>query len=242
MLLIHLLLYSHSKPTFIIIVVFFFGVLSLIALSVSKTSNIKRQLKKVPLKRISDIQSGETVQIHGTIEIIRNPLTAPLSGRKCAYYSVVVEHRVTRSRLTSINRFWKTLIEEEKTGFFLIKDGNYYAQVRHGDLLKHVIQDVSFSDLFHDATEEMNHFLAKHNERSKGVLGFNWKLRYKEGVLEPGEKVVASGICHWKQAHELGLPAEYGRILEISTASDVPSVISDDPELMRYGQKIDGVF
>lgn len=206
----------------------FFGFYSL------QRSKIKRILKQRPLKRISEVNDGEHVRIQGEIEIIRNPLIAPLSSRKYAYYSVVVEHRVTRSRFTSNRRVWKTLIEEEKSGFFLIKDGNYFARIKHGNLLKHIIQDVHLSSgIFNDAPEKINAFLAKHQESSIGPFGFNWKMRYKEGVLEPGEKVVASGVCHWKQAHEIGLPAEYGRILEISTASDTPSVISDDPELMQ---------
>ena len=201
-------------------------------------SKIKRILKRRPLKRISEVSDGEHVQIQGKIEIIRNPLTAPFSGRNCIYYSVVVEHRVTRLHFTSNRRFWATLIEEEKSGLFLIKDGNYFAYIKNGNLLKHIIQDVHLSSgIFNDAPEKINAFLTRHKESSIGPFGFNWKMRYREAILEPGEKVVASGICHWKQAHEIGLPAEYGRILEISTAEDIPSMISDDPDLMGYGEK-----
>lgn len=239
MLLIHLLLYSRSNPGFIIIALMVFGLFSLYGYYFNKKARIKRQLKKVPLKRISDIQSGETAQLHGTVEIIGDALKAPLSDRLCGYYHVIVERKVSSGKSSR----WETLIEKEKNGFFLIKDGRYYAYVRRGVVLSHVVQDVHFSSGFlNNATEKLEAFLAKHEEKSTTLLGFNKTIRYQEGVLEPGEKVVAAGICHWKQAHELGLPAEYGRILEISTASDVPSVISDDPELMGYGQKIDGVF
>src|ERR1035437_3859750 len=82
----------------------------------SRAAIIKRKLRKTVLRKISLFQNGEVAKVVGTIKYIGTPLVAPLSGKPCAYYRVLVEQKRGRS--------WNILIEEEIAGNVVIKDGN----------------------------------------------------------------------------------------------------------------------
>lgn len=201
----------------------------------SKHSRIKRQLKQVPGKPIRHVQNGETVQICGTVEIIGDPLEAPLTGRNCAYYHILIEREIPHARRS---RYVETFIEEEGVGNYLIRNGNHFAFVDQKGLLTKVIKDHSFSSGYPDDwNERLQQFLLKHENKTNDWHSFNCTLDYFEGILEQGEKVIVSGVCEWKSAASLGLPSEYGRILHVQAEPGSFSVISDDPKLMHRSEK-----
>jgi len=211
---------------FIFIVLGVVAVVILIAFF-NKKAIIKRKLKKVPRKQISKFASGEIAKISGTIEFLGEPLIAPLSGRKCAYYYTKIEKK-TSSRNSS---GWHTLIEEEVVGDFLIKEGNDYAFVDTKKISSYLVQDKRYrSGFLNDAEVRLERYLEQHGESSTGIFGFNKTLRYKEGVLEQGETVAVLGKAHWKSIDQSKLQTPSGKVLMISSYEKEPVYLSDDPD------------
>lgn len=198
----------------------------------SKPSIMKRVIKKTPRKSIQAVNSGETVQIHGTIEIVGEPLIAPLSGRECGHYQVIVEREIPHGRKS---RYVETIFQEEITGKYLIKDGNHYAYVDPKQLFSRIQSDRNFSTEFPD---NLNERLLEFHEKMavNDWHSYRCSIDYYEGVLEQDEKVIVSGIAEWKSAASLGLPAEYGRVLHIQAAQDAFSVITDDLKWLKHSE------
>jgi len=80
-----------------------------------------------------------------------------------------------------------------------------------------------------DATDNLERYLNKKGEKSEGFLGLNKTLRYKEGVLERGEKIAVFGKGIWKDGAFLNLPEKYKKILEVTASEESAVYLSDDP-------------
>lgn len=210
------------------IVLIFFGVIVIVILIVSffnKKAVVKRKLKQAEHKGISQFMEGDVAKITGNVQLVGEPLVAPLSKRKCSYYYVHVE----RKKSSGDHSNWHTYIEEEVSGKFLIKDEIGYAYINDPKVKSYIIQDKNYSSGFlNDAEKHLENYLASHGKESEGLLGFNKKLRYKEGILESDEKVAVLGKGHWKHAESLGLPEEYRMVLEITGYDNKAVYLSDD--------------
>jgi len=197
----------------------------------SRKAVVKRKLKKATGMKISSFRSGDIAKVAGKVEFVDNPLIAPLSGRRCAYYYVLVEQQVS----TGKSSHWKKVIEEEVSGTFVIRDGRYRAHISNDSTLKtYLIQDMQYkSGFYNDATETLEKYLQTHDMRSENMLGFNKTLRYKEGVLEEDECMAAVGRGEWKNASEVNLPDSFGKILVLSSTDEEPIYLSDDPDTVE---------
>ena len=204
-----------------------FAIFLIIGFIFNKETIIKRKLKNAPFKKLGDFKDNDLAKIVGKVEVVGEPLIAPLSKRKCAFYTVLVEKRVSSGR----NSNWKTIIEENFKTRFLIRDGDQCAFINDDKLKFYIVQDASYSSGFmEDATPTLEHYLQQHGYKSEGFLGFNKSMRYKEGVLEIGEEIAVFGKGKWREAIGMRLPESLGRILEISSTEKVPVYISDDPD------------
>ncbi|MFB6319611.1 hypothetical protein [Saccharicrinis sp. FJH54] len=193
----------------------------------SKKAIVKRKLKKTKSRPILSFNSGETAKISGKIEIVGEALQAPLSGRKCAAYMVLVEQKVSNGKSTH----WRTIIKEEKACRYVIRDGYKCAWVNHNNCKSYIVQDKNYrSGLWNDATPELENFLNLHGYKSENILGLNKTVRYKEGVLENGERVAVAGKGEWKFSNLVGIPDEYDRLLVFDSANGHPVYLSDDPD------------
>jgi hypothetical protein len=225
-----------SKGIFIIIGLVVVAIVVFISNYYSKKAIVKRKLKKAPGKKISDITSGETAKVTGNIQITGEPLIAPLSGRKCALYYILIEEKVHSGK----SSHWDTLIEEEVTGSYVIRDGRNYAYINSKDIKSYIVQDRNFSSGFmEDATEVLEKYLSHHGKKSEGFLGFNKTIRYKEGVLEEGEMIAVIGKGTWRNPEQLNLNFSAGRILEITGSKEEPVYLSDDPETIKTNYRQD---
>ncbi len=196
----------------------------------TKKARIKRKLKKAPLKRISSFYTGEIAKIVGSVEFVDEGLRAPLSDRQCAYYHIIVEKKVSSGK----NSHWKTIIEEEVSSKYLIREGNSYAYVKKGKLKSYIVKDRKYSSGFlNDATAKLENYLKKHGHESENLLGLNKTIRYKEGILERGEKIAVYGKGHWATNDQLDLPAEFEKILVITAPENDDIYISDDPDTLE---------
>lgn len=212
-------------PVFMVLVVI--GII-FVKFYYNRKAVVKRKLKKAAGMKISAFLSGDIAKVVGNVEVVGEPLIAPLSGRPCAYYYVLVEQLVS----TGKSSHWKKVIEEEVGGTFVIRDGRYRSYISKESILKtYIVQDEQYSSgLGNDATTTLENYLRAHNFESENFLGFNKKLRYKEGVLEVGECMAVIGRGDWKNAREVSLPDTFGRVLVLSSSNNEPIYMSDDPE------------
>nr|WP_319399609.1 hypothetical protein [uncultured Carboxylicivirga sp.] len=214
----------------IILVVASFIVIIVLANYLKKEAIIKRKLKKAPIKRVSSFYRGDVARVVGTIEMVDTPLLAPLSNRECALYHVVVEQQKSSGK----NSYWDKLIEETQQCKYLIKDGSSFAVVNSNNIKSYIVKDKSFrSGFLNEASDVLEHYLVRHGHKSENWVGMNKTIRYNEGVLEPHETIAVYGKGEWKEAVDLGFPASYGRILELSAPDNEALYLSDDPEAVQ---------
>lgn len=212
-----------------------FGLVIIVAIILrfyfSRKAVVKRKLKKAAGMKISAFLSGDIAKVVGNVEFVGEPLIAPLSGRRCAYYYVLVEQLVS----TGKSSHWKKIIEEEVGGTFVIRDGRYRAHINSDSTLKtYIVQDEEYESGFrNDATETLENYLRANNMESENLLGFNKKLRYKKGILEEGECMAVMGRGEWKNAREVNLPDSMGKILVLSPTDEEPIFLSDDPDTVE---------
>jgi len=213
------------KESIILIVITVTIIIVILAIYFSKKAIIKRKLKNSNYKRIADFKDGDIAKLVGCVEIIGNPLYSPLSNRECSHYYVHVEQEKSSGNSST----WETIIEEEVTSRYLIKDGIRYAIINDNKLKSYIVQDAKFSSGFwNDAGENLEKYLKSKGEESEGFFGFNKTLRFKEGILEKGEEIAVLGEGNWKDATSLNLPEKYGKVLEITSTEEQSVYLSDD--------------
>jgi len=191
---------------------------------------VKRKLKKAVGLKIYNFKNGDIAKVAGKVELVGEPLIAPLSGRKCAHYQVLVEELVS----TGKSSHWHTLIKDEKVVKFVIRDGRYSAFVNYGEIKSYLVEDRLYKSGFrHDATPELEQYLYNHGRKSVGILGLNKTIRYREGILEEGESIAVAGRGEWKNASDLQLPDSYYKVLFIDSTGDDPVYLTDDPKTVK---------
>jgi hypothetical protein len=203
------------------------------AIFFNRRSIVKRKMKKTPLKRISDVYENDLVRITGKVELFGDAMTSPLSGRRCGYYHIHVEQKVSNGKSSN----WRTVIDEEVPGYFLIREGRHCAIISDNRIKTYLIQDKTFrSGTFNDADENLNNYLQQKGHSSTGFFGMNKTMRYKEGILEEGEQIAVAGIGKWiylDASHPLHGQISESKVLEISSMPETGFVyLSDDPKLV----------
>jgi len=190
----------------------------------SRQQVVKRKLRKMPHKPVGEYQEGECGRIMGQVRVSGHSFNAPLSGRKCAYYYVLVQELHISRRSWR----WDTIIEEEKGGDVLIQDGNHYALILTKTIRSWIDQDVKYrSGTFKNATPNLKSYLEKHQQSSEGCLGLNRDLRYKEGAVEENEILTVSGKVTWRKASELGYNLPGDKILVVGPETHEPVYMTD---------------
>lgn len=194
-----------------------------------------RALRSVPRVSVSDATEGSLVRIVGTLRAGARTLEAPLSGRPCACFRVEVDVRVSTGKSSS----WRNIIREEDGADFFVEDPSGRALVKGGTVEAAIVLDHHLkSGTFDDATPELEAYLARHGHKSTDFLGFNKAIRYREGVLEPGETVAVLGRARWEDDPEAGAaqPSSGGyresarkKRLVLEPGELGPVRVSDDP-------------
>jgi hypothetical protein len=192
----------------------------------SKKAIVKRKLKKTPSKKINEFKDGDVAKLVGKVDCIHTVLTAPLSGRKCAYYFVKIEREVSSGKSGS---HWEKLIEEEIYDDFLVRDDSGIALINTVNIRSYIVFDAKYrSGFLDDATEDLELYLRKHGHESVNFLGFNKTLRYREAVLEIGEEISIVGKGYWKE-NSLN-----EKLLEIKQYDGFPVYLSDDQDTLDF--------
>lgn len=198
----------------------------------SADAQARRAMRAVPVRPIGEAIEGEKVRLIGPAEI-EAPLSAPLSGRPCAVWRVVVEERVRSGK----NSYWRTLVDESEAVEFRILDGTGKAIVKATHVQAVLDRDMEASSgMFNDAGPALEEFLAERGHSSKGWV-FNKTMRYREGVLEPGESVCVVGVGTWESDPEERAVADGYRTasqpkrLIVDAPADGPLLLSDQTDM-----------
>jgi hypothetical protein len=159
----------------------------------SDAEQTKRAIRNAPRKRIGDVRDGEFVKVVGTIKYLAEPLTAPLSGRRCAYFEARAMEKQGKSG-------YREIAMEGGGVEFLVEDGTGRAVIDPVMLRAAVVEDdEKRSGFLSDATPGMEAFLVRHGRDPIGALGFNRTISYKEGVFEEGETVAVVGLATFER-------------------------------------------
>lgn len=192
----------------------------------SRTYIIKRRLKNMPVTPIAGVTEGKTVRITGVAHLVGEPLIAPISGRECCYYHIVIKQRVGSGK----NSRWVTLLDKERSTEYVVEDNSSFAYINSTAPMTHIVKDAEKkSGLLNNATPQLEQLLNSYGHKSENWLGMNKAIEYREGIIEHGETITAMGTGEWLPASDLGLPAHYGNVLSISADPQLKFVyLSDD--------------
>lgn len=156
----------------------------------ARDARARRELERAPILAIAAVRPGTTARITGTVEYFDGELVAPLTGRTCAYYLVLIQEYRSNGKSGS----WVEILREEQHLDFLVRDATGVAQIRMDSPHALVVHDhKTRSGTFDDATEIEAAFLRRFDKTSTNFLGLNRGLRYNEAVLEFGEKITVLG-------------------------------------------------
>lgn len=211
-----------------------FLIIGIISIFFNKRVIIKRKLRKATLKSIHSFRNGDLAKIVGSVELVDPPLKSPLSHRSCCYFHVVVEQLVKSGK----NHRWKKIIDVEKHNKYVLHQQGSYAYVKPEKLKSYIVQDKNYSSgIFNEPDENLLKFLREYGYESKGFLGINKRFRYKEGVLEKGEKVAVLGQGEWEEASQFGLPISFDEVLGINPPTKGHVYLTDDVDITTGKQK-----
>jgi hypothetical protein len=206
---------------------------SLLAWLFGRDQRLKRRIGKLSRYAIADAPENEDLRVSGRLAFIDGrSLEAPLSGRACAAWRIIVRERRGRGK----DKRWVTLVEEEESIDFALEDGDARAVV-DGDA---VTLAVDFDDeggqgaLFTQSTPRFDAFLAERGIPSKEWI-FSKRLEYREGVLAEGETVTVAASGTWENdPGRIGQGyRDVGKRLRLNAMSDGDLLASDDPDLAR---------
>jgi len=168
---------------------------AIVASQFSADKRLKRQLASTPRTPIGHAGGGLT-KIVGQLGYCYPPLVAPISGRHCAAYQVLVEE-LEVELLNPAKRKMVPIIHEIRGQPFLLYDETGRAFVAYDEQTGLLIKrDVDLkSGTLRDATPAMEALLNRYGHSSTRIFGMNKGIRYYEGVLEAGEWVTVIGMA-----------------------------------------------
>ena len=216
-----------------LIPVFMFSTIILIGLLsyyFSKKNRMLREFKKTRKKSINSIKRNEYAKIIGKAKHVGEPLVAPLSGRKCVYYHVVVEVKGNKS--------WRKIIDDVESQDFFISAASEMAIVKTSNLRVdskyiHLVKDFSKNSGFRkDAPANLEAYLKKHSKKSTGLFGVNKQMRYREGVIEIDENIAVKGMAEWESLREPIKGYSYSKILTLTGTKKQKLLVTDEPKAL----------
>jgi hypothetical protein len=189
-----------------------------------------RKLAITPKKPIGGLKVNTFTKVTGKALHVKESLIAPLSKRKCIFYSITIQKRVS----TGKSSHWKTIINEEKIQEFFINNKGDFTIVKPTLSPKNyisylVIDKKAKSGAFNGPTPEFESLLRLYNIDSTNFFGFNKQLKYTEGVVEIGEEITVAGIAKWKNLSEPIPEFEYSRIAALESSDKQKLIITDLP-------------
>jgi hypothetical protein len=148
---------------------------------------IRRQHRRMPSTPIAALRDHQLGRIVGSITASEQTLTAPLSGRPCVYYRVVI---------SVYNRGWQARATDRCGTRFAMSDRSATAIIEPF-YSRLALRSDHREELgwFTEATPEQQAVLARHGFRRSGVFARRW-FRFDEAVIATGDPigVIGAGV------------------------------------------------
>jgi hypothetical protein len=131
----------------------------------NRAAIVKRKLNKTSEKKISDFKDNEVAKIIGKVIYIGKPLIAPLSGRKCVYYHILIEEFGLVGSGKYAEGTWCKFIEKEVGGNVVIKEENDYAIIETELVKNYLVRNNQFitSPFNENVTAVLEAYLNEHD-------------------------------------------------------------------------------
>lgn len=200
----------------------------------------RRLLRNATAVRIGQAREGELVKLVGRLRYVGDeaPLKAPLTDRFAAYYEVEVDEHKKRGKHGS----WEQIIRERASHPQVWLEGSVSGERALVDLAfaeVELVMDARFSSgTFNDPTPRLEAFLYSHGESSQGWV-FNKALRYREGVLEQGERIAVLGRVVVEPDPDPAAAGQQGGYRAMATRLRLVApeehalLVTDDPALLK---------
>jgi hypothetical protein len=183
-------------------------------------------MRRVPRSLVAGA-GEELVRIVGRLEAAKEIVTAPISGRPCAAYSVSVEQRGAGVGPTSGSR---ELASESAQHDFVLDDGSARAlvRIRHCQML---LTPWVLSGNLRALPERVRDFLDENRVSTRTAELLRRRLVVSEGALFEGDEVAVVGVGRWLSGEKEGDQSE--RLLLVEGSVTDPVLISNDRAVMR---------
>lgn len=228
-----------NPPTIILLVICVIGLIIFLIIYFSEKNVIIRTLSKIPNKPTSSLKTNELSKISGKALHVKEPLLAPYTNRKCVFYQIIIQQRVS----TGKSSHWKTLIKEERFQEFFLETNGDFVIVKPQDYPRnyicHLIKDhKQSSGTFNDPTPKFEALLRRYHINPETFFGFNKRLRYEEGIIEIGERITVAGIAKWKSLNEPLPEYPYSKIATLESDGKQKIIITDLSEVLPQRRKL----
>ena len=213
--------------------ILFFSVIALIVLAIYfvirffKTDNkIKRKIRTTERVPIQSFVDGAVTKVVGKVMPVKNPLIAPLTGKKCVLYHAIIEKLISDGEVSN----YSTIVDEKISCDFFITDKTGLAEIRPEGATIYLKKDLKKKvGLFNSMDERLEQYLKKHGLDSSKFLGINPGYRFQEGILEIGEGVAISGQGKWEETADQYQRRDFPKTLVFSPNDQAPLHLSDEP-------------
>jgi hypothetical protein len=208
-------------------VVAVFGAIALGHLAFHEDARVRRALRKAPKLAIGAFPEGSPGRIVGAVAP-GETIEAPLSGRRCVYFEVIVEEKAGGK-----NKHWRRRVREATGIPFVVSDGTGRAIIDPAHARIALEDDAhSRSGVFDAATAREEAFLARHGVESRGWL-LAKTLRYQEAVIEVDEQVAVAGLAVREPDPDAGAGEGYRGApptrIRMNGTPAFPLLVSDQP-------------
>jgi hypothetical protein len=195
----------------------------------SPASQLKRQIRVLPRRMLAELPEGTPARIVGKADVLEDTLEAPLTGRRCLYYTAIVE--------VSDGRDWLEIVREDRAVMFILDDGTARTIVDPSRSKVALDFDgASASGTFDDPNEREQAFLDQHKTSSRHGR-FNRNLRYREAIIGIGETIAIFGAAMREPDPTAQPEAAYRgdapTRLRMASSPKHPMMISDHPSTTR---------
>lgn len=184
--------YSIKKSPEILIPIGGFIVGIFIFIAGLKWFSYKRLIENIPTSNIRAIAMGLVEIIGKVIPIENNILSSPFSNTECVYYKYSVERWVKQND----NHHWQVVNSGNSTIPFLVNDETGSVLVNPIGANIDIKYTTFISDSGHDPPLIIKDFISTQNLNYEGFFGINYKMRYREAVIIPNEKLYIIGTAN----------------------------------------------
>lgn len=151
----------------------------------------KRLIENIPTSKIRSIAMGLVEIVGKVITIKGNTLQSPFSLTDCVYYKYSVERWVKQND----SHHWQVVNSGKSSLPFLINDETGSVLVNPVGANIDIKYTTFTSDSGHDPPPIIRNFLGAQNLNYEGFFGINYKMRYREAVIVPNEKLYIIGTA-----------------------------------------------